>query len=190
MALPELTNFSLVGGTALALKFGHRISVDLDLFSSEPFDQELVLNALSKEFGSNFLYEGRNVKFGIFCYISNIKVDIVHYPHPAIAPIENTQRIRLYSTEDIVAMKVNAILGRGVKKDFYDIYELLSVYSIQQFIDAYYEKYPRQMLLISIPEALTYFADAEETEAPISLKGQTWEKVKQQIQKAVNEYLK
>lgn len=46
------------------------------------------------------------------------------------------------------------------------------------------------MLLISIPQALTYFADAEESEAPVSLKGQTWEGVKRFIQQHVNEYLK
>ncbi len=46
------------------------------------------------------------------------------------------------------------------------------------------------MLLISIPAALTYFEDAEESEDPVSLKGQSWEGVKKVIQQKVSEYLR
>ncbi len=89
-----------------------------------------------------------------------------------------------------MAMKISAILKRGVKKDFWDVAELLQHYSIEDFIDCYNKKYPNQQLLISIPQALTYFADAEESEEPISLKNQTWMDVKRQIQQKVNDYLK
>ena len=40
VALDSLQSFYLVSGTALALQFGHRLSVDLDLFTTELFDQE------------------------------------------------------------------------------------------------------------------------------------------------------
>jgi predicted nucleotidyltransferase component of viral defense system len=119
-----------------------------------------------------------------------VKVDIVHYTHRPITTIKEEEGIRMYSDWDIAAMKVNAILGRGRKKDFWDIYELLHHYSLQQIIDWHSQKHPEQMLLISIPQALTYFADAEEREEPVSLKGQTWEEVKRFIQQHVNEYLK
>jgi hypothetical protein len=56
-------------------------------------------------------------------------------------------------------------------------------------IELHKQKYPSQMLLISTPQALTYFDDANESEDPISLKGQTWEEVKRIISKAVREYL-
>ncbi len=52
------------------------------------------------------------------------------------------------------------------------------------------EKFPSQMLAISIPSALTYFTDAEDSEDPVSLQDQTWEKVKDSISKAVCDYLK
>ncbi len=45
------------------------------------------------------------------------------------------------------------------------------------------------MLAISIPNAITYFTDAEESEDPVSFKGQTWNSVKKRIQKAVRDYL-
>ena len=40
MEIPELQSFNLVDGTALALKYGHRTSVDLDLFSVENFNHQ------------------------------------------------------------------------------------------------------------------------------------------------------
>lgn len=43
MLIPELANFYLVGVAALALYYGHRISVDIDLFSSTNFDKQVLL---------------------------------------------------------------------------------------------------------------------------------------------------
>ncbi len=189
MTLPSLDSFSLVGGTALSLRYGHRSSVDLDLFYHEKFDHQVIEGELMKTFGSDFFYEGGHKQFGIFCTIQNVKVDIVYFPHLPIAPIEVEDHIRMYSSADIGAMKIQAILGRGRKKDFWDLYELLSYYSLQQIMDWHKQKYPNQMLGISIPNAITYFIDADESETPVSFKKQTWEGVKKGIQKVVRDYL-
>ncbi len=98
--------------------------------------------------------------------------------------------IRMYSSADIAAMKIQAILGRAQKKDFWDLYELLQHYPLQQLMDWHKQKYPSQMLAISIPHAITYFADADGSETPVSYKGQTWEGVKNGISKIVSDYLK
>jgi predicted nucleotidyltransferase component of viral defense system len=190
MALPSLQDFCLVGGTALSLKYGHRISVDLDLFSNKEFNKEQILLELTQVFGKEFSYENSKAPWAIFCYLQNIKVDIIHYKHPQIADTEILDNLRLYSSLDLFAMKINAILGRGKKKDFWDIAELLQHYTLAQCIEAHSKKYPSQQLLISIPGALTYFTDADESEEPISLKGQTWASVKKIIQQKVSEYLK
>ena len=113
---------------------------------------------------------------------------MVHYKHPQIASEEILSKIRLYNDLDLIAMKINAILGRGKKKDFWDIAELLQHYTIAECIEAHSKKYPSQQILISIPNALTYFADADESEDPISLKGQTWLSIKKAIQQKVNDY--
>lgn len=188
--MPQLNNFSLVGGTALALRYGHRISVDLDLFSHESFDAAILVKTLEKEFKANFSFDGNLKMFGVFCYINDIKVDFVRYPHNLIKPVLLTEGIRMYGDEDIAAMKVNAVLGRGKKKDFWDLYELLKKYPLHEIIQWHGAKYPSQQLLISIPQAITYFTDADESEEPVSLKGQTWESVKQSIGRHVNKYLK
>lgn len=188
--IPQLQQFYLVGGTALSLKYGHRTSIDLDLFGQVGFDKQEMVDALQREFGNDLVYEQQPAQWAVFCFIQNIKIDIVKYGHPLISPGEIIDNIRMYSIPDIAAMKVNAILGRGKKKNFWDIYELLHEYSMDNLIDFYNKKFPTQQLLISIPSAMTYFQDAEETEEPVSLKGQNWKIVKKYIQQKVSDYLR
>jgi hypothetical protein len=189
MLIPEMQDFCLVGGTALSLMFGHRISEDLDIFSYKTFDNIKIIETLKNYFGSDFVMEDKPAFFGVFCYIGEAKVDIVRFPHPQIRPTVHIDGIRMYAPEDIIAMKVQAILGRGKKKDFWDIAELLQHYTVADFVQLHKEKYSTQNLLISVPQAIVYFDDAEESEDPISLKGQTWSGVKQFIQDKVREYL-
>ncbi len=190
MQIPELKDFSLVGGTALSLFYGHRKSVDLDLFSNVTFESPVIINTLQKEFKKNFVNRTSNPRFGIFSFVHDVKVDLVRHPHPLIRPELNIDGIRMFSVEDMMAMKVQAILGRGKKKDFWDLAELLHHFPIADFINFHKEKYATQNLLITVPQALTYFADAEESEEPISLKNQTWQGVKGFISIKVSEYLK
>jgi predicted nucleotidyltransferase component of viral defense system len=190
MELPALHSFSLVGGTALSLRYGHRSSIDLDLFYHERFDQSEIVRVLEEHFKQRFVYKQQHTQFGIFCFIDDIKVDIVHFPHLPISAIEVEDGIRFYSSADIAAMKIQAILGRGKKKDFWDLFELLQHYSLQQIMDWHKQKYPSQMLAISIPHAITYFVEADESETPVSFKKQTWESVKTGIRKTVSDYLR
>jgi predicted nucleotidyltransferase component of viral defense system len=190
MEIPALQHFSLVGGTALSLLYGHRMSVDLDLFSNKPFENADIIDAMKNKFQEKFIMEEKPPRFGIFCFIDNVKVDIVRHPHPLIRPELNIENIRMFATEDIIAMKVQAILGRAKKKDFWDVAELLLHFSVGDFIQFHKEKYSTQNLLITVPQAITYFLDAEESEDPVSLKKQTWGIVQEFIQKKVSEYLK
>lgn len=96
----------------------------------------------------------------------------------------------MYGNADIAAMKIQAILGRRRKKDLGDLCELFRHYSLQQIIDWHRKKYPNQLLAIAIPDAIVYFDDSEESEAPVSLKNQTWESVKQAIREKVSAYLR
>jgi hypothetical protein len=190
MEIPSLQSFSLVGGTALSLRYGHRSSVDLDLFFHEKFDFLKIVTDLENVFKHRFVYKQQQTQFGIFCFIDGIKVDIVYFPHLPISSIETIDKIRFYSDADIAAMKIQAILGRGKKKDFWDLYELLQHYSLQQIIDWHKQKYPSQMLAISIPHAITYFVDADASETPVSFKNQTWKGIKKGISKVVSNYLR
>jgi Nucleotidyl transferase AbiEii toxin, Type IV TA system len=190
MQMPELQDFGLVGGPALSLLYGHRMSVDLDLFSNKSFENADVIEALQNEFQESFVVEDKPARFGIFCFVDEVKIDIVRHPHPLIRPQFEIEGIRMFSTEDIVAMKVQAILGRAKKKDFWDVAELLNHFTVDDFINFHKEKYVTQNLFITVPQAITYFADADESEDPISLQNQSWEGIQQAIGLKVSEYLR
>ena len=189
MKIPEMEGFNLVGGTALSLMYGHRISEDLDLFSTTQFDNIEISDVLVRHFGDSLSIRTAS-RFGIFCYINDVKVDIVRYPHPLIRPTLAVEGIRMVSMEDIVAMKVQAVLGRAKKKDFWDIAELLKHFTVDDFIKFHKQKFATQNLFITVPQAISYFADADDSEDPISLKNQTWESIKGEIQKKIADFLK
>ena len=189
MKIPEMEGFNLVGGTALSLMYGHRISEDLDLFSTTQFDNIAISDVLVRHFGDSLSIRTTS-RFGIFCYINDVKVDIVRYPHPLIRPTLAVEGIRMVSMEDIVAMKVQAVLGRAKKKDFWDIAELLKHFTVDDFIKFHKQKFATQNLFITVPQAISYFADADESEDPISLKNQTWESVKTEIQNKIADFLR
>jgi hypothetical protein len=86
-------------------------------------------------------------------------------------------------------MKIQAIIGRGKKKDFWDLALLLEKHGLSNIIDWHTEKFPNQMLLISIPQTITYFDDAELSQDPICLLGLSWEDIKNKIRSAVRDYL-
>lgn len=185
MALPMLRETRLVGGTALALQYGHRRSVDLDLFgfATEDFDE------ITQIFKSNF----QSVK-QISCTkrikiysINDIKVDIVNYDYPWISDCIEENGIRLASVQDIAAMKVNAIIGRGTKKDFVDIYFLLQHFTFEQLIQLYLKKYTdgsEYRALLS----MSYFEDAEPQPMPYMFAPIEWSDMKTAILNEVEKY--
>ncbi len=133
--MDSLKPFTLVGGTALALQIGHRISVDLDLFGSEVFDRELIIKELDKPFQ---LLNQSDIFWAIS--VDNIKIDMLTYPYPFIRDPLVVEQVRLASLEDIGAMKLAAIANRGSKKDFFDICFLLKKFSLSQLMGFFKEK--------------------------------------------------
>jgi predicted nucleotidyltransferase component of viral defense system len=189
LALKELSNFALVGGTALALRYGHRHSEDLDLFCNLAFERQVLLNTLIARYGSDFVHQETGFKKSLFCSINGVKVDAVYYPHTQIRSTIFEDGIPMYADEDIAAMKIQAILGRGKKKDFWDLALLLENHGLDNIMNWHLEKFPNQMLLISIPQTITYFDDAEMSKEPECLRGLSWDEIKSIIRKAVREYL-
>jgi len=187
MQLPELEQFRLVGGTALSLMLGHRASIDLDLFTDKPFDRELIINKLQEKF-SNFIFKEIKSPRLFFTTINNVKVDFVHTFEPFNHEHNLLEDIRFATLPEIVALKLNAIAGRGAKKDFWDLHELLNHFSFEQMISFYSKRYPKNdkvMILKSIP----YFVEAEDDFDPHSFKNVTWEKIKKDIIKEFNLYI-
>lgn len=193
MQLEELKEFFLVGGTALALQLGHRISVDLDLFTQNDFDAKKMFNKLNKIFEIQDLTEETNtLNFNIVFPEKTenlIKVDLIKYSYPLLNSIIEVDKIRLLSIEDIIPMKLSDVAGRGSKKDFYDIHFLLNKYNFEQMFDLFEKKFPNTNKF-HILKSLTYFEDAEFEPSPKTIEKSNWDKIKKEITQKANEYLK
>ena len=184
-ALPILAETRLVGGTALALQLGHRVSVDLDIFGKWNYAEDLQ-SALSdvghveKESGTP---SGRMA----FFYIDGVKVDCVAYDmyRWLEQPVE-VDGVRLARVKDIAAMKVNAITNRGTRKDFVDMARLLDDYSLADMFAWYLEKYPAANPALAM-RSMAYFVDAETMPMPRMLIPFDWEEAKDRIRAAVRE---
>lgn len=184
MAEPMFASLRLVGGTALALQYGHRNSIDLDFFGQLDDDAEEVKAILRKHGKLSVIKESRNIKIYL---LNNIKVDFVNYNYSWIdAPVVEEQ-IKLASPKDIAAMKINAIEGRGTKKDFIDIYFLLQHYTLHEILTFYQQKYPENSIFRALM-SLSYFEDAETQIMPVMYVPISWDEIKTTIQSQVNQY--
>lgn len=184
MSLPELDQFFLVGGTALALQLGHRFSVDLDLFTTEPFDKDELLEVLGAEFAVSVESASRNI---FITYINGVKVDFVKVPYPLLFPLQKIEGVRMPAIRDIAPMKLSAMTQRGSKKDFYDIYFLMRLMPLEEMLDLYLEKF-KQHTVFHVLKSLTYFEDAEKLPDPVVFEQSvTWQQVKTSIRQAVKE---
>jgi hypothetical protein len=156
--IPLLKDFSLVGGTALSLQLGHRVSIDLDLFTTLEFDETKLIEELEKKFKETLLVLSSS-KNTINCVISDIKVDLLRHGYSYVEGIIVEEGIRMLALSDIAAMKLNAITGNGSRiKDFIDIYFLLEIFSLEQLFSFYKKKYT-QRDIYHVKKSLIYFND-------------------------------
>lgn len=176
--------FRLVGGTSLS--FGHRTSVDIDLFTDKSFEIAELQKTLSKTFDSfEVLWTNKN---GFVSMIDNIKVDFFDWHIPFLKPVITGDGICLAGKEDIAAMKLEAITTRKEKKDFIDIAILLGIYSLADLLSAHKAKYPYMSTKFVI-ESLQAVDYADNTEPPKMLIPYDWENIKSLIIKTVNNYI-
>lgn len=170
-------NFILVDGTSLALQIGHRNSVDIDLFGQQEIDRIYFEASLSKYGITEISQSTKNI---LISSINNIKVDFVNYNYPLLKPYKTIDNIRLASLEDIAAMKLNAIMGRGSKKDFIDLYFLLQKFSMKEILNFYTDKYTDGSKFLVL-KSLVYFTDADGQPQPKMYLDFNWETCKQKI---------
>ena len=181
MTNPEFDPFTLVGGTALALQLGHRISVDLDFFGQREVGSDEFYE-LTRSLGKiRLMSRSGNI---LVMDINGVKVDFINYRYLFLKDPLIYGKIRLASLEDIGAMKLAAITGRGRKRDFFDLYFLLKHFPLSSLLVYYRDKYPDGSDFL-VMRSLTYFADAEQDENPTMVIPTEWDGVKSIILKEV-----
>jgi hypothetical protein len=185
MKQDEFNAFRLVGGTSLSLQYGHRKSIDIALFGIEEIDASFFTSILQKYSNDvQIIVAQRNI---FICIIDGIKLDFVNYQFPWIENFLEIDNIRLAQSTDIAAMKLNAIVGRGKKKDFIDLDLLLKLLSLKEMIELYKKKY-NQHSEFMVLKSLLYFDDANQDMDPIMLTPYNWEGIKQNIKAIVKNY--
>jgi predicted nucleotidyltransferase component of viral defense system len=186
MTLDSLENFALVGGTNLSLKLGHRLSVDLDIFSNQEFESDEIIPSIKDNYPQFDIL--RQTKRSFAGVLDDLKIDIVLHKYPYLSDIEVIDDIRFVSIPDIVAMKLNAISKRGAKKDFFDLSVLLDLYSIEEMLEFFKKKYSNSEIGFVV-HSMYYFEDADKQNDPVSLIGQSWNGVKNKVKNALDEFI-
>ena len=174
-----LSEFYMVGGTALALAYGHRKSIDLDFFSKTDF----ALSSLKEKISMLGTYTLENEESGTLDGIlDEVKVTFLRYSYPLLFPLGSFEGVSLADPRDIACMKIDAISSRGSKKDFIDLYVLLEHYSLPEILGFFEKKYASiNYNKLHLLKSLSYFDDAEDEPSPVMLRDITWENVKKKI---------
>lgn len=191
MEAEEFKPFRLVGGTALSLQLGHRLSVDIDLFTDADYgsiDFNFIETYLKSVFNVDSLSEAPPA-FGKSYFIGNkngdtVKLD-VFYTDAFISPLLEVDKIRLAGIAEITAMKMDVIQRGGRKKDFWDIHELMNHFSISEMIEMHQQRYPFSHDKSSLIKMLSDYKIADDDFDPICLKGKYWEFIKEDIEDAL-----
>jgi predicted nucleotidyltransferase component of viral defense system len=177
---PFIYDFYLAGGTALALQIGHRVSTDLDWFSTERRlsapEREMIRLALE---GSGQLKVASEQDGMLFAQLFSADVSFIHQHHPLLEPTAEYQGIQLASPTDIGLMKLAAINSRGTRRDFVDLYCLREIATLDRLLELAAIKYAdRPSFLTVAARALAYFEDAEPQPMPRLLTPVKWADVR------------
>lgn len=170
--------FYLAGGTALALRYGHRISVDLDFFKTDEFEVSEVLELIERcTQGFKILNQTEG---SLSVIADDTKVEFFRYKSELLEPTGLLEGIPFSSIADNAVMKLSALVNRGTKKDFFDVAELLKHFTLGDLLDDYSRKFSHHDPFMVV-KSLTWFEDAEQNPDPELLLGQSWDQVKADI---------
>jgi hypothetical protein len=173
----EVRTFYLAGGTALALHLGHRRSGDFDFFRRKDFLPQSLLSSLRETGMVQVLQEATGT---LTVMLREVSTSFFHYDYPLLRPPhESPWNLSLADPEDIAAMKLAALAGRGSRKDFVDLYVYTrEVAPLEQTFSRFREKYrgvstdPYHLV-----RSLTFFEDAEAEPMPDLLAPLAWDQV-------------
>ncbi len=177
--------FRLVGGTALSLQLGHRMSVDIDLFTDATYksiDFKAIREFLELKYPYCSSRNLDNVAFGTYFEVGNSKDDFVkidlYYTDEFIEEAIIIENIRMATTNEIIAMKLDVVLRGGRKKDFWDLHYFIDKMTLDEMIALFQKRYPYTDDFDKIKKQITNFEIAESDFEPVCLLDKNWEIMK------------
>lgn len=154
-------DYYLAGGTALALRIGHRKSVDLDYFVAKPIDTMALKKKMQEVFSLvkiEILFEEKNT---LWCVIDGVKVSFISRFDALLDPVEVLDDFRLIGMKDLTVMKLMAVCGREEYKDYFDLACIALETDIRSWVFWWQEIYPEQDV-ISWVVALSAVSEVQE----------------------------
>jgi hypothetical protein len=178
--LPYIQSFYLAGGTALALRLGHRISRDLDLFANiETLDDEMRYQIINELQSEHVVVLDQDSVLGLVLMVDDLPLSFFSYNYPLLEPTVEVDGVQLAGLTDIGLMKLDAVAGRGTRKDFYDLYTIAAHVPLEELFARSKEKYPYSRGFgMRVLTALVDFDIAEQEPDPLLLHPISWEAVK------------
>jgi hypothetical protein len=177
-----LSEWTLCGGTGLALQFGHRLSEDLDFFHYRP-KAMTALPGLLAEVGPVTILDRSTDTLHVRA--GSTRLSFLGLEAPLLYPGIPYRGLMLGDARDIASLKLVALGGRGSRKDFIDLYfYLLQTPGLEAIFD-HLEQRDSQIdwNQFHLLKSLTYFDDAEQEPMPNMLKQVDWQEVTQFFRK-------
>lgn len=174
---PHISGFYLAGGTGLALQLGHRISEDLDFFNDKNFSPEEINAGIAPDKVVSIR------PHTLHCIKDSVRLSFLFYEVPLCYPMRQWRGLNVAAWQDIVAEKIKTLSQRGSKKDFWDVYSVISSCSTTQEVSALFlERFKDSGInLYHVLKTLVYFEDAENDPDPLIIdKGEvpSWNRIK------------
>lgn len=182
--------FYLMGGTGLALQWGHRKSIDFDFFTKQEFTPD-VLSSVIRENGISFTERAKAIGT-LHCLLNGIKTSFIFYNEPLMYNTLDFNTLKIADSKDIIAEKARTISERGLKKDFYDFYIGVKDLGIETLVDLVYKKFGDRINYLTILRGLTYFEDAERGKEELNFLQdvESWENIKKYFTTHIMEFEK
>ena len=190
----SIDDYYMIGGTALSLQLGLRESYDFDFCVKSQFNNEILLSEL-KNIGNVEVLQ--NQKGTCDVLLNGVQVSFFYYTNKVIKDFvkaEEMPKLKIASVLDISVMKIVAIGGRGAKKDFFDLYNIIEKcnITIDELVEGLIQKCGDNVNYVNIIMGLSYFEDAEDEILPNTFTDYNWENIKKffiEFQKEVQNIL-
>jgi hypothetical protein len=173
--------FYLAGGSGLALQIGHRVSEDLDFFTSQPFVSSSLATSLAAK--ADKLEEILTEAQTFIADLEGVKCSFFYYEIPLVFTMVFYEGLKIAHWRDILAEKFKTLAQRGSKKDFYDIFCVLQAkkISLEEAVSIFRKRFQSSGVnYYHVLRSLAYFEDADLDPDPKTLKGfeVSWQEVK------------
>lgn len=176
----SINDYYMIGGTALSLQLGLRESYDFDFCVKKEFNNELLLEELKKLGNVEVI---QNQKGTCDVLLNGVQVSFFYYPNKVLKDfikVEEMPNLKFASILDIAIMKLVAIGGRGAKKDFFDLYNIIKKCNINvyELVEGLKQKCGENINYVNIIMGLSYFEDAEDEILPNTFVDYNWKEIK------------